>query len=817
VIILLGAVFFFRLAYAEGWIAAVAPVWRCALGALFGVGLVATGELFLRRISRAAAVGFFAAGVGMIYLSVLVAHRQFDLLDQTLAFLLLAVTALIGVGITIRARMLSVGVLSLLAGYATPILTGGESGRDLALALYLTMLLAIVLGLAQLRPQPFRALRVIILPFHALLGLAWIVRIETPLVLGAVMAVLWWAMVFMETLLTALRGQSKRGNVLLVLGATAWLTTALALTAGGALVDVHLAGGLLALVAVASVALVSTFSRPRLGQGEPMLPGLRHPPRSAMELLTMATWLQAGVLLATAAAMQLPAAAATVVWLALGLSAIELGRRAGASVPSLFGVATLLAAIAKLTLHDSLRSWPRQSLFDVALLAMNVTPWGLLLLLASVVTGVAAWRLTVVPHEGDWLARRLSAATVVRRAEAIAVSLCALSITLALAASEAMFSGSIVALLWLGIACLVLARPVPASGRASLRLRPVTLGGATLLAALVRWLANDTWQAPGPVAPSAVTGETLSRAGLMMNLLIALPMAAAAWWYDRILTREIPEGGGTDQSQEQGSPDAAGRRRGRFPRGAVRTLASVAPALSILAAVSLTIWRGVQDPAGYGSELTHRGLWLSMLWALGGVLVIRLGLSRARPADVRLGVVLTAISALAWLFPTALADRVWHGVAAVPALLNLQAFSGAVCIGALIGSAWLLRRRSEGLVGASRSLLALAGVLVLCLGSLEIERAVAPVDRVDEVVPFAAAAVSIWWGFFGAGLVVLGFRRAAAPMRHAGLALLGLTALKFLLLDLRGAENLWRVGAMVIVGLLFVGVSVLYVRWGGRE
>jgi len=284
----------------------------------------------------------------------------------------------------------------------------------------------------------------------------------------------------------------------------------------------------------------------------------------------------------------------------------------------------------------------------------------------------------------------------------------------------------------------------------------------------------------------------------------------------------------------------------------VRTLTSVAPVLSILAAVSLAIWRGVDDPAGYGSVVAHRAFWWAILWSLGGVLLIRLGLARRRPADVRIGAAVTGISGVLWLLPAALIDRVLNGVADVAVAANIEAFSGVVCVAALVGAAWLLKpgslwressclrpahlgAASFGLVDGAPSaeaasstestrpdptraipaLFALAALLLLCLGSLEIERAVPPTDRVDEIIPFAAAAVSIWWGLFGAGLVVLGFAIHTAFVRHAGLALLGLTALKFLLLDLRGADSLWRVAAMVIVGLLFVGVSVLYVRREG--
>jgi uncharacterized membrane protein len=57
---------------------------------------------------------------------------------------------------------------------------------------------------------------------------------------------------------------------------------------------------------------------------------------------------------------------------------------------------------------------------------------------------------------------------------------------------------------------------------------------------------------------------------------------------------------------------------------------------------------------------------------------------------------------------------------------------------------------------------------------------------------------------------MLGFRKNAAQLRYVGLALIGLVALKVLIFDMRNADTMWRVLALLIIGLLLVVTSVVY-------
>lgn len=797
-IVLLCVVLFFRYAYTQGWLGSLSPLWRCILAAGFGGVLLAGGEWCLRRVNRLAAVGLFAAGLGTLYLTVLVAFRQFHLVGNTGAFVLLALTALAGVAITIRARLLAVGIVSLVAGYAAPLLTAGRGGQDLALAIYLTMLLGIVLGLARLVPQPFRHLRSAMLPVHGLLGLLWLVASDVPVPLGTVVALGWWALVFGESLLAALAGQSRRTNAVILVGASGWLAVALPLGMRGTLVDTHLAGALLAVVAVAAVALVSTFRGPAQSGVEEgtgaFVRVLRQHPSSAIGLFSVATWLQSGVLLATAAAIQLSAGASTVAWLALGLAAIELGRRIRGVLPTSFGVAVLLAAVLKLAVFDSWRTALERVLLEVTGLGIEVTGWTLLCLGAAVAIGVASRRMVAADPKRDWWAGAPGLSL-----RWVPVNLRGLSLILWLMALEALASGALVSLLWLGVACAVLA-----TRRFRPDLRPLELGGVVLLAALTRWLAGDAWESAGGRVASSTAGTLWSGLGgngwLTLNLLLTVPMAGAAIWFDRILRRERPE--------VEASTSA--------PGGFLRVAISVAPVLGVLLSVSAAIWRGVQGAAGFDSVFTHRLLWWTILWSLGGLLLVRLGALRRQPAGMRVGAFILAIAALAWLIVGSLYGRIQSGVAEVAVMLNVQFLAGMVCVAALCIGGWLTARRGATLRQETGMLLTLAALVLLCAGSFEIERLVPPEAVARADYPFVGAAVSIWWALLAFGAVVAGFMVRVPVLRHAGLGLMALTAAKFLVLDLHGVENIWRIVASLIVGLLLIVVSVLYGKFGRR-
>lgn len=102
-----------------------------------------------------------------------------------------------------------------------------------------------------------------------------------------------------------------------------------------------------------------------------------------------------------------------------------------------------------------------------------------------------------------------------------------------------------------------------------------------------------------------------------------------------------------------------------------------------------------------------------------------------------------------------------------------------------------------------------AGVVAFGATSIEVARS-ASLLAADETA--RRAAISIWWGLWGVSLIVGGFAGRCAQVRYVGLAVLGVAALKAVVLDLAGVPPVWRVASFVGLGVLMLGVAVLYGR-----
>jgi acyl phosphate:glycerol-3-phosphate acyltransferase len=63
-----------------------------------------------------------------------------------------------------------------------------------------------------------------------------------------------------------------------------------------------------------------------------------------------------------------------------------------------------------------------------------------------------------------------------------------------------------------------------------------------------------------------------------------------------------------------------------------------------------------------------------------------------------------------------------------------------------------------------------------------------------------------------AALVLLGFIRLSAPSRYVGLALLFITVVKVLAVDMQTVAQIWRVLSLIVSGLLLIATSMAYAK-----
>ena len=206
-IVVVGIGLFIKLAFDRGWFHVV-PAVRCLLGAVFGFGMIGLAEFVRKRIAPLGAVGLYAAGLGSIFASTYAAYRMYALLDAPIAFGLLAFVALFGIGIALRAKLPSVAILSLIAGFATPYLFFDAPPRPLVLPAYTLALLAVGLGVTAWKGALYRVLRSVAWWGTMINGSVWLLRAKPEYaVVALVFVALVWAFVHAELSWSATRKQ----------------------------------------------------------------------------------------------------------------------------------------------------------------------------------------------------------------------------------------------------------------------------------------------------------------------------------------------------------------------------------------------------------------------------------------------------------------------------------------------------------------------------------------------------------------------------------------------------------------------------------
>ncbi len=78
-------------------------------------------------------------------------------------------------------------------------------------------------------------------------------------------------------------------------------------------------------------------------------------------------------------------------------------------------------------------------------------------------------------------------------------------------------------------------------------------------------------------------------------------------------------------------------------------------------------------------------------------------------------------------------------------------------------------------------------------------------------------SLSAVWGLYAIVAIVIGFIKELRPLRLAGLGLLAVTALKAILLDLAGLDQIYRIISFVILGAAMIAASFLYHRLEKRD
>ncbi len=208
--------------------------------------------------------------------------------------------------------------------------------------------------------------------------------------------------------------------------------------------------------------------------------------------------------------------------------------------------------------------------------------------------------------------------------------------------------------------------------------------------------------------------------------------------------------------------------------------------------------------------------WITIGWALEGMALCWLFHRIAHPGLRAVGVFLLfiAFTRLA-LNPAVLG---YHARSAVP-ILNWYLYAYGITIVAFFTTARLLAPPRNIVMGSNTPplLQALGTLLAFLLVNVEIADYFTAPDSPVVTLQFSGnlardMTYSIAWSLFALLLVIIGIRKKLAPVRYAGSGLLSLTILKLFLHDTSQLNDLYRIGAFILVAIVAIAAAFLYQR-----
>jgi len=182
---------------------------RLWLVAVAGLAMVLTGwRLRVRR--RVYALSLQGGGVGILFLTVFAALQIWQLLPETLSFMILVALTICTGALAVMQNARSLAVLAVIGGFLAPILTSTEPGNHVILFSYYLVLNAAILGIAWFRA--WRELNLVGWAFTFLVGAAWGLEFYKPELLGSTMPFLILHFLFYQAIaiLFALRQPPRR-------------------------------------------------------------------------------------------------------------------------------------------------------------------------------------------------------------------------------------------------------------------------------------------------------------------------------------------------------------------------------------------------------------------------------------------------------------------------------------------------------------------------------------------------------------------------------------------------------------------------------
>jgi uncharacterized membrane protein len=208
--------------------------------------------------------------------------------------------------------------------------------------------------------------------------------------------------------------------------------------------------------------------------------------------------------------------------------------------------------------------------------------------------------------------------------------------------------------------------------------------------------------------------------------------------------------------------------------------------------------------------------WITIAWAVEGVAILWTGIEMK---SQRLRAIAHALFGLA-ILKLVFWDTPWGYRAAFTPVVNKYFLSSLFVIVCLFAAAWIYEKLGARMEIAARvfQIVLLVVALITLWFLLTVETYTyfasrAALQKTAEAYHhehwLGQMALSVLWSIYAAALAAIGFVRRSPAIRWAALSLFALTVVKVMLVDIAVLQQLYRIIAFLVLGLL-----LLVVTWG---
>jgi uncharacterized membrane protein len=788
-----GVAFFLKFAFDKQWIG---PGARVSLSAIVGIVLLYVGERLRKRGLKAYAYILSGGGLLILYLSDFAAYNFYHLIPQVLAFLLMAAVTTTAVLLSVRLNALPVAILGLVGGFLTPVLLSTGVDNEIGLFTYVALLDAGVLAVAYFKR--WRSLDFLSFAGTMAITIGWAFKFYEPQKV--------WTTLFFLSVFFILYSLLAIFHNVLPGRPTRWFDVALAIANAtfyfGLSYLMLIEAGFDHTTPATQALLVSVFFTQLFYMTWRWSPDDR--------FLRYSYVGAAATFLSIAVAIQLELHWVTIAWAVEAFMLAWVGLRSGERAARHAAIAVFCAAVCH---------W---FFWDMPEFAYGVDPSFIPLLNRRALSGAvlvgaiagAAW-LYKRAGELDENERELVKTFFLLTGNAVALTLLTLDMndffTARLSHSGAAKEGLrgpienarqfSISTLWMLYAATMLALGVL---RRSALLR---WGGLILLlVAIGKVVAFDSaffaawWHLP------------VFNLTFMVYALLVAVLAFAAWLYGRA---------GADQLEQPWIRPVI--------IGAANVLALAALSLEVLGYYDRLLTSA--PPDGSSIELVSRFqegriFTLALVWTIYATCAFLVGAWRKARAW-RWG----GLALLAFTLPLVFANLIYYDAAWHALILNRTFAIFALYVAAL----WLITRtyaRSgkdfeealtmRRIATVAANLLAIVALSAQAAGyyeakiTAELGRSTAGLGSDDFPAALGNLALakqlslSVVWGLYASGLLIVGQLRRLLLLRVMGLALLSLTIVKAFIWDLSSLDRIYRIISFIMLGAILLVVSYFY-------